>query len=226
MLDQLLQLKNEIGDKKQVSDTIYTTLKEGMATGILKPGFRLKEEELADKFSVSRTPVRESIKRLEYEGLVTTDSTHGSIIKQIELAECLDTLEMLEWLRDLSITLVNSRIPRSILMMIEANLRKGEKLTDVYEQYENNVEFHALIIRATGNTELIKITKRLEFIERTIVNNVVPYHFADDYVAKHRELLMAILDNNTEYIESYSKENQELSRTYMNQVINQYLNID
>lgn len=225
MLDQLVALKNSLDEKKQVSDTLYNTFREGMAVGILKPGFRLKEEELADVFKVSRTPIREAIKRLENEGLVTTDSIHGSIIKKLELDECLDTLEILEWLRDLAIDMLDNRIPRSILMMIEANLRKGEKLTDPIAQYENNKEYHALLIKATGNTELIKITKRLEFKERIIVNNLLPYQYAQNYVSIHRELLIAILNNDQAYIQNYKDENKKKARAYMNKLINYFLDV-
>lgn len=223
MLDKLLEIKEHIGEKKQVSDLLYHTLKEAIATGVIPPGFRLKEEELADWFEVSRTPVREAIKRLEYEGFVTSDHLHGSIVRRFELDECLDTLEVLEWLRSVAIDFLEGRIPRSILMQLEANLRKGEKLTAPIDKFENNVEFHSLLIRATGNSELIKITQRLEFRERTIANNILLYQFDDNYVEKHRELLKAIIDNNTAYLQKYKTENKENANKYMNMLIGVFL---
>lgn len=223
MLDQLLEIKKRIGEKKQVSDLLYHTLKEAIATGVIPPGFRLKEEELADWFEVSRTPVREAIKRLEYEGFVTSDHLHGSIVRRFELDECLDTLEVLEWLRSVAIDFLEGRIPRSILMQLEANLRKGEKLTEPVDKFENNVEFHSLLIRATGNSELIKITQRLEFRERTIANNILRYQFDDYYVEKHRELLKAIIENNTAYLQNYKAQNKENANKYMNMLIGVFL---
>lgn len=223
MLDQLLEIKKRIGEKKQVSDLLYHTLKEAIATGVIPPGFRLKEEELADWFEVSRTPVREAIKRLEYEGFVTSDHLHGSIVRRFELDECLDTLEVLEWLRSVAIDFLEGRIPRSILMQLEANLRKGEKLTEPVDKFENNVEFHSLLIRATGNGELIKITQRLEFRERTIANNILRYQFDDYYVEKHRELLKAIIENNTAYLQNYKAQNKENANKYMNMLIGVFL---
>lgn len=65
MKEQLLKICEKLGEKKQVSDMVYCTFKEAIATGILTPGFRLKEEELANWFQISRTPIREAIKKLE-----------------------------------------------------------------------------------------------------------------------------------------------------------------
>lgn len=223
MKEQLLKIRDKLGEKKQVSDMVYCTFKEAIATGILAPGFRLKEEELADWFQISRTPVREAIKKLEMEGLTTTDSTHGCIIHELQLDECLDTLEMLEWLRTAAIYFLKGRIPRTILMRLEANLHHGKTLKDPIQQYDNNVEFHSLLIKATGNTELIQITKRLEFKERIIVNNILTYNYSPNYVQHHRELLQAIIDNDTNFIKEFAIQNQEKANKYMNDLISHYL---
>ena len=223
LLEQLLEIREKTGEKKQVSDLLYCTLKEAIATATLPSGYRMKEEELADWFDVSRTPVREAIKRLEIEGFVTSDHLRGSIVRQFELDECLDTLEVLEWLRNIAIDFLDSRIPRSILMQLEANLKKGETLSNQKDQLENNIEFHALLIKATGNSELIKITRRLEFRERAIANNIIQYKYDENYVQHHRDLLKAIIDNDTEYITQYKEQNKNKVNKYMNMLISEFL---
>lgn len=223
MKDKLLKLKEKYSGISQVSDMLYQVFKDALICGIFKPGCRLKEEELADIFQVSRTPVRETIKRLENEGLVTTDHVQGTIVKKLMLDECLDTLEVLEWLRTAAIDFLKGRIPRSFLMRLEANMRHGETLTDPARQYENNLEFHFLLIKATGNTELIRITERLQFKEKIIAYNILPFSYEDNYVEKHRRLIAAIIDNDKEYLEQYSVENNELAQKYMNQLILAFL---
>jgi DNA-binding GntR family transcriptional regulator len=168
-------------------------------------------------------PVRDALKKLEIEELIASDSTQGAIVKKMELDECLDTLEMLEWLRTTAIDMLMGRISRSILMMLEANTRKGESLTDPKQQYENNAEFHELLIKATGNSVLYSISKRLQFKEKIIVNNILPYHYSDDYVLHHRNLLKAIINNNTEYVRQYAESNKEKANDYMNQLISKFL---
>ncbi len=223
MREELLAIKEKYASVPQVSDMLYQTFKDAIICGIFKPGFRLKEEELADIFEVSRTPVRETIKRLENEGLVTTDHVQGTIIKKLELDECLDTLEVLEWLRTAAIDFLKGRIPRSYLMRLEANMRHGETITDPLKQYENNLEFHYLLIKATGNTELIRITERLQFKERIIAYNILPFSFEENYVAKHRQLIRAIIDDDKETLEQYSADNQALAQKYQNQLILSFL---
>ena len=223
MKDSLLALRERFINKKQVSDLLYCTLKEAIAAGIMPPGYRLKEEELADWFEVSRTPCREAIKRLEYEGFVTSDHLHGSVVHKFELDECLDTLEMLEWLRNIAIDFLNGRIPKTLLMQIEMNLQNGETLSDPAEQFENNVEFHSLLIRATGNSELIRITRQLEYRERTISNTILMYKYHEDYVSQHRALFTAIMDNDRAFIENYKLRNREHANKYMNMLIAKFI---
>lgn len=223
MKEKLLAFRDQFANKKQVSSMLYNTLKEAIATGTMPPGYRLKEEELAEWFEVSRTPCREAIKRLEYEGFVTSDHLHGSVVHQFELDECLDTLEVLEWMRNIALDLLNGRLPKSIMMQIEMNLRKGETLTDPVQRFDNNTEFHALLIRATANSELIRITRRLEYRERTICNTIQMYEFEDNYVQNHRALYNAVLDNNREYIENYKQKNREHVNKYMNLLIGKFI---
>lgn len=223
MKEELLQLKEKFSSTKQVSEMLYLIFKEALICGIFKPGFRLKEEELADIFQVSRTPIRETIKRLENEGLVTTDHVQGTIVKKLKLDECLDTLEVLEWIRSAAIDFLRGRIPRSFLMRLEANLRYGEKLTDPYKRYENNLEFHFLLIKATGNTELIRIAERLQFKERIICYNILPFSYEEVYVEKHRQLLRDIIENNKDALSLYIEENSKLAQKYMNQLIAAFL---
>lgn len=219
MKEELLAIKEKYTDVPQVSDMLYQTFKEALICGVLKPGARLREEELADIFQVSRTPVRETIKRMENEGLVTTDHIQGSIIKKLQLDECLDTLEVLEWLRTAAIDFLKGRIPRSFLMRLEANMRHGETLTDSRKQYDNNQEFHFLLIKATGNVELIRIVERLQFKEKIIAYNILPFSYEQDYVEKHRQLMKAIVDDDKEFLEEYAVHNNSMVQKYMNQLI-------
>ena len=109
---QIQALRTQMVEKKQASDTLYYTVREAIATGLLPMGTRLREEDLAEAFDVSRTPVREAMKKLEIERLVETSSTSGSIVRLLTVDECLDTLEVLELLRASACSMLLGRIPR------------------------------------------------------------------------------------------------------------------
>ena len=64
-------------------DVVFNTLRQGILTGELKPGERLMEIHLANRLGVSRTPIREAIRKLELEGLVTLVPRRGAEVSSI-----------------------------------------------------------------------------------------------------------------------------------------------
>lgn len=186
-------------------------------------GTRLREEDLAEAFDVSRTPVREAMKKLEIERLVETSSTSGSIVRLLTVDECLDTLEVLELLRASACSMLLGRIPRALLMVLEQNTRRGTKLTDAAQQYENNIEFHELLVRATGNSVLAKLSEQLSFTERMINNTVLPVRYAADYAEHHRMLMKAIVDNDQEAVQRELEHSRQKVEEYMRRIVGAFL---
>ena len=220
---QIQALRTQMVEKKQASDTLYYTVREAIATGLLPMGTRLREEDLAEAFDVSRTPVREAMKKLEIERLVETSSTSGSIVRLLTVDECLDTLEVLELLRPSACSMLLGRIPRALLMVLEQNTRRGTKLTDAAQQYENNIEFHELLVRATGNSVLAKLSEQLSFTERMINNTVLPVRYAADYAEHHRMLMKAIVDNDQEAVQRELEHSRQKVEEYMRRIVGAFL---
>ena len=218
---QIQALRTQMVEKKQASDTLYYTVREAIATGLLPMGTRLREEDLAEAFDVSRTPVREAMKKLEIERLVETSSTSGSIVRLLTVDECLDTLEVL--LRASACSMLLGRIPRALLMVLEQNTRRGTKLTDAAQQYENNIEFHELLVRATGNSVLAKLSEQLSFTERMINNTVLPVRYAADYAEHHRMLMKAIVDNDQEAVQRELEHSRQKVEEYMRRIVGAFL---
>src|SRR5262245_902855 len=69
------------------SERVYRALRDRIVEGTLPPGTRLTEMDLAQQFDSSRTPVREALKRLSAEGLVSTDPARGLIVRDLDAAE-------------------------------------------------------------------------------------------------------------------------------------------
>ena len=220
---QIQALRTQMVEKKQASDTLYYTVREAIATGLLPMGTRLREEDLAEAFDVSRTPVREAMKKLEIERLVETSSTSGSIVRLLTVDECLDTLEVLELLRASACSMLLGRIPRALLMVLEQNTRRGTKLTDAAQQYENNIELRELLVRATGNSVLAKLSEQLSFTERMINNTVLPVRYAADYAEHHRMLMKAIVDNDQEAVQRELEHSRQKVEEYMRRIVGAFL---
>ena len=91
-------------------DVVFNTLRRGILTGELKPGERLMEIHLANRLGVSRTPIREAIRKLELEGLVKMIPRRGAEVANITEKSLKDVLEVRQALEQLAIRLACARI--------------------------------------------------------------------------------------------------------------------
>lgn len=96
-------------------DVVFNTLRRAILTGELKPGERLMEIHLANRLGVSRTPIREAIRKLELEGLVTMIPRRGAEVAQITEKSLQDVLEVRRALDALSVELACDRISEEAL---------------------------------------------------------------------------------------------------------------
>lgn len=75
-------------------EAAYEALLSSIRAGIFKPGDRLREEDVADRLSLSRTPVRESLRRLEAERIVEHRPRHGAVVRRLDHSEVVELYEM------------------------------------------------------------------------------------------------------------------------------------
>ena len=93
-------------------DVVFNTLRQAILRGELKPGERLMEIQLANKLGVSRTPIREAIRKLELEGLVLMIPRKGAEVADITEKSLMDVLEVRKALEELSVRLTCDRITK------------------------------------------------------------------------------------------------------------------
>ncbi len=84
-------------------DVVFQTLRQAISRGELEPGERLMEIQLADRLGVSRTPIREAIRKLELEGLVTMIPRRGAEVAEITEKNMRDVLEVRRALEELAV---------------------------------------------------------------------------------------------------------------------------
>ena len=101
---------NNENDYLPLRDVVFNTLRMSIVTGGLKPGERLMVIHLADELGVSRTPIREAIRKLELEGLVTMIPRRGAEVAQITEKNLRDVLEVRRALDALAVELACERI--------------------------------------------------------------------------------------------------------------------
>jgi DNA-binding GntR family transcriptional regulator len=145
-------------------DVVFNTLRQEILTGKLKPGERLMEIHLANKLGVSRTPIREAIRKLELEGLVIMIPRRGAEVAQITLKSLEDVMEVRRALDVLAIELACDRMDDENLEKLKGaceNFNVAVETKDTRKIAEADVEFHDLIVHSTDNSRLIQLVNNL-----------------------------------------------------------------
>ena len=141
-------------------DVVFNTLRQAILTGELKPGERLMEIHLANKLGVSRTPIREAIRKLELEGLVTMIPRRGAEVAQITEKSMNDVLEVRRAMDALCVELACDRItPEELQDLKKAcdTFEAAVKTDDIKQIAQADVALHDIIVQATGNQRLIQL---------------------------------------------------------------------
>lgn len=154
---RLEELWSVEGRSAASAEAAYRTLREAILSQVLPPATRLAEEELAGRFGISRTPVREAILRLEAEGLATRASGRTATVTEISPREIIEIYEVRAVIDGLAAELAASRIePPSVssLEWINTQMEEAGGREDYAALADLNLRFHAEIGEASGNLVL------------------------------------------------------------------------
>lgn len=201
-------------------DVVFNTLRRAILTGELKPGERLMEIHLANRLGVSRTPIREAIRKLELEGLVTMIPRRGAEVAQITEKSLQDVLEVRRALDALCAELACDRITNEGKAALERACDQFEKATktgDVVTIAEADVALHDIIVQATGNQRLIQLINNLsEQMYRYRFEYIKDETGHENLVNEHRMIYESIMKGDKESAATAAKlhiDNQEKSIT-------------
>jgi DNA-binding GntR family transcriptional regulator len=199
-------------------EVVFNTLRKAILTGELKPGERLMEIHLANQLGVSRTPIREAIRKLELEGLVVMMPRRGAEVAQITEKSLRDVLEVRRSLDALCAELACDRITGEELEKLKEACEQFEKAAgtdDVAEIAKSDVALHDIIVQATRNRRLIQIVNNLsEQMYRYRFEYIKDEERHDNLVEEHRMIYESILHGDKEKAAEASKihiDNQEQS---------------
>ncbi len=188
--------KVNLNDYKPLRDVIFDTLREAIIIGELKPGERLMEVQLAQKMGVSRTPVREAIRKLELEGLVEMLPRKGAHIADLSVKDIMDVLEVRATLDGLASSLSASRITDDEikeLKHVHSQFVNYVEKENLQGSIKKDVEFHDIIYRSSRNDKLIQISNNLrEQIQRFRVIYIKDYSSTRELIKEHIEIIDAI----------------------------------
>lgn len=197
-------------------DVVFNTLRKAILKGELKPGERLMEIALAERLGVSRTPVREAMRKLELEGLVVMIPRRGAQVANITEKDLNDVLEVRMALENLS-------IENACKKMTEEQLAELKKAAEVFEATmeegnlvklaEADVAFHEVIYQSSDNRRLNQVLNNLrEQIYRYRVEYLKEEETRKLLVKEHEEIYEAIRNRDVKTAQEISYQHIENQR--------------
>ncbi len=185
-------------------DVVFNTLRQAILKGELQPGERLMEIQLATKLGVSRTPVREAIRKLELEGLVLMIPRKGAEVADITEKSLRDVLEVRQALEELAVQLACDKITEEEIEELKKaalDFRRIAKEKDVTKTAEADVRFHDIIYMATDNQKLITLLNNLrEQMYRYRVEHLKREEAHPRLFAEHDEIIRCLAARDKEKV--------------------------
>jgi DNA-binding GntR family transcriptional regulator len=162
-------------DRRTLREQCLTMLRSAITAGKLAPGTRLVETELSAAFGVSRGTLREALRALQQEGLVTAGES-GLSVRVVGRQEIVDIFAVRAAIEGLAVAILCSRAERSEVVdeLRRALERMAQTAGDLAAQAEADLEFHQLLCRLTGNETLVRSWEFLSGHVRVTVMHAGP----------------------------------------------------
>ena len=144
-----------------VVDQVHAALREQILSGELERGSRLPQETLAAEFGVSRTPLREALRRLAAEGLVTLQPNYGATVSQLDFGDMRDAWTARLVIEPPAARMGAERRPEAELDRMQAAIDHQRAVGDPAASLDANRDFHLALVAASGNPHLIHLAELL-----------------------------------------------------------------
>lgn len=211
--------KLKLDNYKPLREVVFESVRGAIISGMLKPGERLMEVQLAEKLGVSRTPIREAIRKLELEGLVIMIPRKGAYVADLSIKDITDVLEIRATLEGLASGLAALRITDEEIEQLNLNAIQFSDAIEA-DDFEGivhaDMEFHDNIFKATRNEKLLQINNNLrEQVQRFRIMYINKSNKSKDLAKDHFEIAEAISKRNIAKAEKIAKIHIENAEKYI-----------
>lgn len=215
-------LKTPAPDSRTLADQVFTRLQDDIVLGVLKPGTKLGEAELAARYGVSRGPLREAIRRLESRKLLERIPHVGTRVASLELADLIEIYRVREALEGMAARLAAEQMTAAEVAGLWELLALHEQQQDLqddvaYFQHAGDLDFHYRIIQGSHNRTLI------DLLIGEIYHRVRMYRYQFSMTAnrprkaltEHRHIVEAIEARDGEMAELLMRRHISRAREYL-----------
>ncbi len=161
--DPALQRVRRLSDgaRRTATDHIVESLRESILAGELHDGTELNQVALAEHFKVSRVPVREALRQLQAEGLVSSEAHKRTIVNSMTLAQLMEVFDIRLWLEQYMLGRSIEQMDATDLDRCDALLEQLAAETDGHAWSELNAEFHRALFAPSGCTVATQLAEQL-----------------------------------------------------------------
>jgi len=183
-----------------LSDQVKEILLKRILDGEYSPGDRLVEMHIAQEFEISQAPVREALRELEALGFVESESYRGTRVRAVTKSELTEIYPVRAALEEVAARAAAVHLAGNVEALeaeLEAMHAAAEK-GDLYEEVQHDVEFHRLIVGASGNRVLQDMWRSLRIEARTLISVLKAHIGGYELAEMHRPVLEALAEGDAE----------------------------
>jgi DNA-binding GntR family transcriptional regulator len=178
-----------------VVDLAYQRIRSMVIEGEIPPGARLGQVELAEQLGISRTPVREALRRLTGEGLAEFVPNRGFRAASPSIDDVLRRLEVRSLVEPGIARLAAARRSHGDLLRLQETIEREAAAETRIEAHDASRDFHLVLAGATGNPELVAVLASLWIVEigrRLLAARATSAEWRMADVAEHRAIATAV----------------------------------
>jgi len=216
MTDLQLLARDTMTRARTTPDAVAVTLREAIVRGIFRAAQPLKADEIAAQLGVSHIPVREALRQLEGEGLVTIYPNRGAIVASLSRADITE-------IYGIRTTLETAALRAAVPLLSPATLRRASAVLDEYELEtdtrhwgELDLEFHATLYGLEGQPRLLGIINTLRNqVDRYFHIFPLAVKQREPFQADHRAILESCVGRDSDAAVTHLEQHLERTRAML-----------
>lgn len=175
------------------AERVAAQLRSEILHGDLSPGSKLSQHSLAERFSVSRIPIRDALQILAGEGLVEPTSNASAAVRGMSVAELQELYELREAVEPLATQIAVPNVGRADLLTMRRQLDVMGEYADARTWLTANAEFHAAVYKRANRPRMIELVERLRGLtDRYLYVHLEVIGQTEHLVAEHLDILAAV----------------------------------
>lgn len=201
---------------KPIREITYEALKDAIIAGTILPGERIVESSFAKRFNISRTPVREALRKLEQDGLVEYTPRKGVVVKSLDANDINEIYLIRETLEDLALGFSVQYVQPCHIVQLKATMESIDNCVasgDIETASKHSRDIHIQIYRLSGLNRLVNILSTLdEYMNRFSYMSLSDDERRHIAAAEHYAIIDALAQKDIEQLRKLSKNHLESSR--------------